>query len=52
MESASGLGYIMGPLLGAAIYSVFKYFWTFIIFGLIMILLIPILYVKKKRSEK
>lgn len=38
-ELSIGLGLMIGPLLGAAIYSYFEYFWTMIIFGFFLLII-------------
>ena len=39
LEGVSGIGLIIGPILGAALYAPFGYAWTFYIYGVLMILM-------------
>lgn len=36
MEAACGVGLVLGPTIGSAIFSFAKYQWTFYIFGIII----------------
>ena len=44
LEASIGLGMILGPAIGASIYSLFGYAGTFYAFGMINIILAIILY--------
>ena len=37
MESASGLGYVISPLIGSFLYWIFGYFYSFCSIGIIII---------------
>ena len=38
MEAACGVGLVLGPTIGSAIFSFAKYQWTFYIFGILIFL--------------
>ena len=39
VEASVGIGLIMGPIIGAALYGPLGYSWTFYIYGIVLILL-------------
>lgn len=36
VEAFSGLGLMIGPMIGSFFYSFFGYFWTFLLFSIFM----------------
>lgn len=45
IETAVGVGLILGPVIGSSIYAFAGFSWTFFIIGLVFLVLTPILYV-------
>lgn len=44
MESGAGVGFVIGPLVGALLFNLVGYFWMFTLDSIAMILFIPLLY--------
>ena len=48
VESGIGLGFILGPLIGAVLYYLVGYFFMFIIMGCLMLSIVSVLmYIKE-----